>query len=149
LKRVSFDDSRDEKGDLPSLPTKPRRNCAAHGCPLAGSLAESSHSSNWWCSYHYGVHSTDLPRVTSVLNQHRAITDLIAEMRRALTSTEIHPDQLKTEWANWKQRVSGFAIPPHKVGEHMDDPRAWAHRVEAMLGGLIVEALGKRIRSAA
>jgi len=120
--------------------------CSAEGCPMAGSMADSSSSSTWWCAYHRACPPMDLPRVTSVLNQHKDLRDIVTDGRRLRT---VHGNESTwpAEWRRMRELLS--------FGGY-DDPRpdavtfeAWLYAVETMLGKLVVEAMTSARRRAA
>jgi len=121
-----------QSSDPPALPapTGPKM-CAAHGCMFPGSTAENSYAVNWWCAYHYGCHSEDIARITSVLNQHHVLRDAILEGRYAL----VHGPQsmLSTTWQVLRARVfdHGYTVPAKRGSETFT---GWLWEVELLLG---------------
>lgn len=61
--------------------SKPACYCAAHGCPLLGTVSTSTTGgSDWWCFLHFGKDAVRLQAITVEINRRdwlaRAITDL-------------------------------------------------------------------------
>lgn len=133
----------DKAEDAPP-PAPTTHYCAAYGCKLAGSMAESSGSKSWWCAYHYGAQAHDLQRITQQLAQHQGLVDAIATGRQALTDSSIAPDVQADLWRNAKATLEqmGYVVPP-SWGKG-DDYRSWVYRVECLLGSRIVEVRSLR-----
>jgi hypothetical protein len=124
--------------------TATSHRCAAHGCRLAGALAESSSARFWWCAYHYGAQAHDIPRITQQLAQHQVLVDTVATGRQALTDPAIAPDVQDDLWRNAKATLEqlGYTVPP--APRSGDDYRSWLYRVECLLGAQIVAARSLR-----
>jgi hypothetical protein len=56
----------------------PWGNCAAHGCPLLGTLC----SDRWYCFCHINRPASVNDAITTALNRHRAIVDTTLDIRR-------------------------------------------------------------------
>jgi len=143
-----YTEARKRISQADEAPARPKHSCAAAGCPMAGSMAESSHSTSWWCAYHYACHPSDLARVTSVLNQHHDLRDIVNHGRHLLTSSDVHPDSLAGEWQKLRELLAFGGYDDPKPGGSVDTLNAWLYRVEAMLGGYVSQARGVRRKAA-
>lgn len=134
MKRAQFDESLADA--IPHQPARKTNHCAANGCPMAGSIDGN-------CAYHFGLVGMDIPRATSVLNQHHDLRDAINEGRRLLSDAKGDPAMLAGEWRKLRELVAfaGYDVPPAK---HHDGLGGWVNRCEGMLLGFIGEARGLR-----
>lgn len=99
--------------------------------------AISDGGKRYCCAYHYGIQSEDVPRVTSVLNQHRDLRDVINHARRLTGTSDMAHHALAAEW--------------HKLRDLMlfagyEDPKeasitAWIYACERMLAAYTFEML--------
>lgn len=63
---------------------KPSCYCAAHGCPLLGTMANSTNgASEWWCFIHFGKDVGRLQQITVEINRRAWLAKAITDLRMA------------------------------------------------------------------
>jgi hypothetical protein len=130
----------DDDADAP-----PIAKCMANGCPMAAGLSlGGSRRGAQWCAYHHACHTDDLARVTSVLNQHAALRDIINEGRRFIGHANVDESAVPGEHKRLVELMRFAAYEPpkaHNLG-------AFIFACETMLGGFVVEAMRSIKRAA-
>jgi hypothetical protein len=102
--------------------------CFAEGCPMAAALSDGS-GHRRWCSYHHGINAEDIPRVTSVLNQHHDLRDVINHARRLACRSDMAHHALRAEWQKLRELLmfAGYEDPKeHSITQ-------WIYACERML----------------
>lgn len=124
----------------------PANRCAADGCPMAGTISAGGQSSSW-CAYHHGCHQNDIPRITSVLNQHHDVRDIVNAGRRLLGSNDGDPSTFAAEWKRMREllRFAGYEQPAPRGAETL---AGWLYGCESMLLSLVTQAMGTRRKAA-
>lgn len=163
MARIDFDRDGSIADALPHNPV--RNRCFAERCPMPGSLTLSG-SGNATCAWHYGVLSTDIPKVTQVLLDWDCVSFEIREARRVLTGElASNPGALKrlfeAAWERLRPLVHEYAeeLKPGNIRTSKGVDRGqlfpeaygdWAKRLERFIGGKVVEVLSiRRNREAA
>jgi hypothetical protein len=125
--------------EIPHTPSRYSHRCAARDCPMAGALADGSNATNWWCAYHHACPTNDIPRVTSVLHQHKDLRDVIADGRAVLADPQRARD-ISGEWKRMADllRFGGYTLPEPRGVENF---AGFLYRCEVMLGGFVVKAM--------
>ena len=134
----------DPPGDTPSM----RHRCAAEGCPMAGTISAGGESSSW-CAYHYACHPNDIASITSVLNQHHDLRDIVNAGRRLLVSKDADPSTFAAEWKRMREllRFAGYEQPTLRPAA-CETITGWLYSCESMLYGLVTQAMGARRKDA-
>ena len=136
---------------IPHIPVK-RYECAAHRCPMAGTI--SGEGGSGICAYHYNTHSGDWPRITQVLLDWAVVTEEINHCRTVLCNpaTAANPAAIAEEFAKAAERVLQGAgswtedlKPQLTRGNQMDSYGSWTNRLECFIGQRVVEAMRHRI----
>ena len=124
----------------------PNHRCAAEGCPMAGTISAGGQSSSW-CAYHHGCHPNDISRITSVLNQHKDLRDIVNAGRRLLGSKDADPNTFAAEWKRMRELLSfgGYEQPKPRGAATL---AGWLYGCESMLYGLVTRAMGVRSNAA-
>jgi len=76
---------------------KPRSHggmCAAHGCPMIGSVSPHSAGGGWVCYSHIAVTSANWQEVTKRLNQAPEHVDIVTALRKALNGQAVELRQI-------------------------------------------------------
>jgi hypothetical protein len=149
--RKTFDESDSIADAIPHKPVR-RYQCAAHQCPMPGTM--SGEGGSGICAYHYGTHGTDWPRITHVLLDWAILSDEVNHCRRLHCdpANSTSPDLLDGEFKLAVERVlqgAGTWADELKPGlNRRGDPEAyqvWVYRLECFLGQRVVESLSKRL----
>lgn len=141
MRRAAFDESAmgDRPGPAPE-PARRRHDCAAHGCPMAGSM---NFGDGWTCAYHHGEPSQEWGAITRAILAHKDLRDIVTECRRWF-ATKLNPG--KTEASDMHKRLAdlarmaGYSVPEATAG---DDLRAFAYRCELLLAELVRRHVGE------
>lgn len=129
-----------------------RYACAAHQCPMAGTI--SGEGGKGICAYHYNTHGTDWPRITQTLLDWAILGDEVNHCRslHCDPANTTKPDVLEAEFKLAVERVlqgAGHWINELQPGKsRRGDPetyQVWAYRMECFLGQRVVECLSKRL----
>jgi hypothetical protein len=129
-----------------------RYQCAAHQCPMPGSVSGEGWSGV--CAYHYGTHGTDWPRITQALLDWVILSQEVEHCRRLHCdpANVARPDVLEHEYHLAVQRVmrgAGTWADEIKPGTSRsgqpESYQAWVYRLECFLGQRVVECLSRRI----
>jgi len=127
---------------------RPRLQCAAHGCHLAGSISDGP-GGNGFCAYHFGAPADIWGRITETMTrEHGPLLSEILTGRRfhARMSTQRPSDMLGDAWA--RLQPHGYDLDPAncvkgKNGRRpVSDYRQWCVCCEALMGQFIGPLLG-------
>lgn len=140
--------------EIPHTPVAKRYDCAAHNCPMVGSIFESGSQGAGICAYHFGANPTDWPRISQALHDWACVTDEIRECRRAHTdaATALNPGELQRLFAQAQARVEPLVgtwwdqLKPQAHGRHNtpDTYRSWGQRLESFIGSKVVAEMTRR-----
>lgn len=143
----------DEDVAQDAAPSRPRFACTANGCPIPGTLFPSS-GSRGICRYHYATNASDWPRITKVLLDWRVVTAEINECRRVLcdqdlcTDVKAQNDAYRQAWERLRPALDmgGWNLTElaPRPGESYS---SWATRLDAFLGGQVLDALRHKVGS--
>lgn len=129
-----------------------RYQCAAHQCPMPGTI--SGEGGSGICVYHYNTHGTDWPRISQTLLDWAILTDEINHCRSIMcnSATATKPDLIAQEYASAWNRIKDHLgtwtdelKPQPTKGGHMDSYGSWTLRLERFMGQRVVDALRHRI----
>lgn len=129
----------------------PRFACFADACPMPGTIFPGAGVGGTGdrpgtCAWHYAVNANDIPRITQVLQDWHCVAREVNAARRAqYGETASDPKAMDALFAQSVSRLrphvqaGGWrdefeALP----GEHF---REWGQRLEAFIGGRVVEVL--------
>lgn len=122
---------------------KPTCYCAAHGCPMLGTMSTStSGGSDWWCYLHFGKDAVRLQALTVEIHRREWLAKIITDIRMTYgtqawsatykaakhelamqTRNDLQIAELETVW-NWMRRLeseleamcnSTFTKPPKQT----------------------------------
>ena len=146
-KRTSFSESNSFVDVIPANQPK-RYACAAHQCPMAGTL--SGEGGHGVCAYHCATNPKDWGHISRTLIDWQCVTDEINACRRTHTNPETATDpgliarlyaqawvRLEPLIGTWEKDIRP---QPDKSGS-TEGYQAWGLRLECFLGGRVVEAL--------
>lgn len=144
-----------DAAEAPPAPVR-RYPCFADGCPMAGTIFSEGVTDErpGTCAFHYAVNASDIPKVTQVLQDWLPVSREINRCRLVLTAPETATDA--------RAQDAEFALAVHRVqtfvatggwGDAFDaKPHetygGWSKRMEAFIGGRVVEVLSIHRRSA-
>lgn len=144
----------DEDDTPDDAPARARYACAANNCPMPGTMFPSGSNKGGVCHYHYAANPSDWPRISKVLNDWRVITSEVNEARRVLCDQDLCCD-IKAQ--NDAFRGAWERLQPALVGSGWHDSElapaqgerygGWANRLEAFMGGQVLEALRHKVGS--
>lgn len=149
--RKTFNDDDSIANAIPHTPIK-RYTCAAHGCPMTGSM--SGEGGSGVCAYHWNTNPYDWSRITQTLLDWGIVTEEISRCRSVHTNprTAISPDAIEEEFRMAYARVEAGAGPwiedlkPQPTrGAKPDTYATWGLRLERFIGARVVECLRHRI----
>lgn len=147
MKRATFDEHAmsDRPGPAPG-PAKRLNLCAAHGCPLAGSM--QGDGAGGVCAYHYGSDAQAWSAITTAIHAHQDLRDVVVECRRWFASC-MNPGAGEMEAMHKRMsdllRMAGYEVPRAK---HIDDLRGFAYRCEELLSTMIRRHVSHNRRAA-
>lgn len=74
---------------------KPGCYCAAHGCPMLGTMATSTTgATEWWCFLHFGKDAVKLQATTVEINRREWLAKAITDIRMSY-GTDAWPNTFK------------------------------------------------------
>jgi hypothetical protein len=162
MARTSFPDGESIADAIPHTPTRRAYRCFAEQCPMPGTITPSGAGSPT-CAWHYGVVSSDIPKVTRVLLDWQCVSYEANEARRVLTG-ELATDPgaidiaFRNAWERLQPLVPGWEaqLQPGNIRTSKGVERPfregygdWAKRLDQFLGARVVEVLSIRQRAAA
>lgn len=87
--------------------------CAAHGCPLLGTMtASTGGASEWWCFIHHGADVGRYQALTAEINRRPWLAAAVRDIRSAMRCT-------KAEWA------TKFAFVQHELALNQRSDLQW------------------------
>jgi hypothetical protein len=115
---------------------RPAGMCAAYGCPLHGSMSDSTTGGDtWWCSLHFGKEADELQRVTRSLNENRWLAEVVTAV------LEIHPargDEFRAKTAAWvRQTLTANGREDLQWSGQPETTRQWSNRLKRELERLV------------
>lgn len=139
----------DPEADAPK--PRPRFPCFATGCPMPGTIFPGAGVGGTGdrpgeCAWHYGVQPTDIPRVTQVLQDWLCVAREVNAARRAqYGEAASSPRALDALFEQAVQRLRPH-VQAGGWGDQFErqpgeDYRRWGQRLEAFIGGRVVEVL--------
>lgn len=126
-------------------PKKLRYRCAAHQCPMPGTIFLGGHNTPGACAWHAREPANDWPTITQAILDWECISRAILRARRVLTDPltctdgKTQRETLEAEWrvivpavqgSGWKTRIEP------KPGENLS---VWARRMDVFLGARVKE----------
>lgn len=77
----------------PTQRERPSHMCAAHGCPMWGSISDTTVGEvrQRWCRYHFGEGGKHLAAITDALRNNRGLVDAVQRARARCASEEAVP----------------------------------------------------------
>lgn len=139
----------DKNQDEDETPAPPLAKCMATDCPMAAGLSlGGSKRGPQWCAYHHACPSDDLARVTSVLNQHKDLRDVVNAARGFVGHDNVDESKVPGEHRRLLElfRFAGYTAPEVEQARSLTE---FGYRCEALLGGFVVEAMRSLKRRAA
>lgn len=115
--------------------------CAAYGCRLAGSMAEHSGSTRWWCAFHYGRPTDELKRITEVLVEHAVLLDVVVESRDFYADPQSHWETIPARAQSVSRRLADAGV---LNVPKTNDLRVLGDWAEAYVGGQVRDVIRLR-----
>lgn len=171
MARTTMDDTyrggRVDDDPLPDERPARRYPCAAHQCPMPGTLFPGG--GKGVCAWHYGANSSDWPRITGKLLEWACVTYEVNEARRVLTGDNaanpvvlealfaaawerLQPlvsgweDQLKPGNIRWRDATQPAGYRDSGMRESYSD---WAKRLNEFVGAQVLGSVRKQYGRAA
>lgn len=143
--RSRFDESADQAAPVTvgAPARRPRFSCAAHGCPMAGTLFLGS---DGVCGWHAREQGGDWPRITQVLNDWACVNQAINSLTRVLNTPDTCADP-KTQnaamleaWTALAEAVHGSGWKQRLEPQKSESIGSWVHRLRLFLGARVKES---------
>lgn len=145
-RRTNFDDKAPDAPAQDAIVRRMRYPCAAHQCPMPGTIFLHGPDSGGVCAWHAREPENDWPKITRAIKDWECVHFAINRARRVLTSPltcvdgKAQREALDAEWlamlpavqgSGWKQRLQP------KQGENLAE---WSRRLDLFLAARVHEA---------